>query len=218
MSKPQFKLLTMLSFFKSNKKKTITKGRAFYERESLIQTIDEIIDILSHLDTKKNTIKSKHPIQFQNKALDSIIEKELEKDFGEESFILHPNNDIEGHVVYYYRIRSEYLRFLIQLHFIDGEFFLASTKVYADVLLSKKDKQSVLSNIYNKYCPQIECSDSEIEIVDPEGNILWTKDDVFFHINYLHNNKCCKKLLKQYLGLGKPKPGQEIKNTLDDLI
>lgn len=207
----------MLSFFKSNKKKTVKKGLAFYERESIVQTIDELIEVLSLLDSNCE-INSKIPIQFQNKSLSSINKKTLDEDFGEESFILHPENNIDGHEVYFYRITSEHLRFLIQIHFINDNFFLASTKVYSDALLSQNDKNNVIAKINSKYCPNIVFDNPIIEVKDLDGNILWTKDDVFFYINYLHNTSICSTLKERYYGIGKPISGQEIKNTLDDLI
>ncbi len=207
----------MLSFFKSSKKKNTQKGKAFYERENLVQTIEELNEILSMLDSDDN-INGKDPLLFQGKEFNTINKNILEEYFGEESFILNPDNNISEHEVYYYRITSEHLKFLIQIHFIDNQFFLAGTKVYSDSLLSNNDKQRVIKNITNKYYPEADSNLTEFNIVDPEGNILWTKDDIFYHINYLYNNSTCQQLKKQYFGLGKPQSGQEIKNTLDSLI
>ncbi len=207
----------MLSFFKSKNRKPTKKGKAFYERENLIQTIDELIEILSMLDFEDN-IKGKVPILFQGKEFNTINKNTLEEFFGEESFLLNPDNSVSGHEVFYYRRSSEHLKFLIQIHFIDDQFFLAGTKIYSDALLSNNDKQKVIKNITDKYHPDADAGMQEFNIMDPDGNILWSKDDIFYHINYLYNSAYCQQLKKQYWGLGKPKDGQEIKNTLDDLI
>ena len=50
-----YNTLVMLSFFKSSKKQSPKKGQSFYHRENLIQTIDELNYVLSHLDSPKNT-------------------------------------------------------------------------------------------------------------------------------------------------------------------
>ena len=207
----------MLSFFKSNKKKTPKKGRAFYERENLIQTIDELKILLNLLDSDKPT-KSDANFLFQGKELDTISEKNLDKDFGEESFLLEPDNNVVDHIVYYYRITSGHLRFLIQIHFIKSEFFLASTKVYSDSLLSKNDKQKVVSRIVSKYSPEADEDTLEFNIKDPIGNILYTKDDVYYYINYLANNSVTKELKRKYADYLAPSPVNEIKDTLDNLI
>lgn len=206
----------MSSIFRSSKKKTHQKGRAFYDRENLIQTIDELIDILSVSDNK-NVEKTETDILFHGMKLGNINLKTLSKDMGEESYKLKPENNIDGHEVHFFRMKSEHLKFLIQVHFINSEFFLAGTKVYSDALLSDNDKQRIVKQISDKY--QQETGDSaEFVFGDPHGNILWTKDDVFFHINYLRCSDICDELKRRYYGLGKPKPGQNIKNTLDNII
>lgn len=207
----------MLSFFKSSKKKSVRKGKAFYDRENLIQTIDELYVILSLLKSD-DSIVTKEPILFQGKELSSINIKNLGELFGDESYILTPENGISDHKVYYYRIKSEHLKFLVQLHFIKNEFFLAGTKVYSDNLLTDNDKLKVIEKIRAKYCPELHSSIYEFKIRDKEGNTLWTQEDVFFHINCLYNNSTCQQLKEQYSGHVKPKPGQEIKNTLDNII
>jgi len=206
----------MLSFFKSSKKKTQQKGRAFYERENLIQTIDELIEIL-FLSESDKLLSTKTHIQFHGKELKLINRNNIDDILGGEAYILYPDNNIDGHEVYFYRMKSEHLKFLVQVHFINDNFFLAGTKVYADALLSDHDKQRVVQQIINKYDLKDENS-TTFSVQDPEKNIIWTKEDIFFHIGYLFNNNTCKDLKNRYYGLGKPKPGQEIKNTLDNLI
>ena len=203
--------------FKSTKKKKEKKGQSFYHRENLIQTIEELNKVLSHLNSSK-TSKTKSDIIFKGLDLNEIYEKNLENVFGEESFLLEPESGITGHKIYFYRISSEHFRFLIQLHFIDDQFFFAGNKVYAESLLSDKDKQKVIKQIANKYCPDAVNEIVEFDIMDPKGNVLFTQDYIYFHIKYIPNNALNQKLKKQYAGFTKPKAGLEIKETLDDLI
>ena len=139
----------MLSLFKSSKNKAPKKGATFYHRENKIQTIEELNTILKRLSSTTSTI-SKSTILFQGLELDSISMESLENDFGEESFILEPDSEILDHKVYYYRITSGGLRFLIQIHFIGSQFFFATTKVYSESLLSDDDKQKVSRQIISK--------------------------------------------------------------------
>ncbi len=212
-----YNTLVMLSFFKSSKKQSPKKGQSFYHRENLIQTIDELNYVLSHLDSPKNT-KSKLNLLFQNKELDTIKVKSLADDFGDESFLLEPSSGIPGHKVYFYRISSEHLRFLIQIQFIEDQFFFASTKVYSESLLSDKDKQNVIKRIIDKYCPGADENTINFSIEDPKGNILFTHEDIYYYIKYIANNEVSKKLKKQFFGYVKPTSGDEIKDTLDNLI
>ena len=207
----------MLSFFKSKKNKAPKKGGSFYHRENLIQTIEELNNMLNQ-PSSSNITKSESNILFQGFELDSIVEKNLEDDFGEESFILEPDSGIEGHVVYFYRIVSDYFRFLIQIHFIGDKFFFSATKVYAESLLSFVDKRKVIKQIASKYHPTANDETVNFNIKDPVGNMLFTHDDVYYHIKYLPNNQINKDLKKQYQGFKKTDPGEEIKETLDRLI
>ena len=207
----------MFSFFKQSKKKTSQKGSSFYHRENLIQTIEELNDLLNRLNAN-DANESKANILFQGNELDSISEKNLENDFGEESFILEPDSEILNHIVYYYRIVSGNLRFLIQVHFIDNQFMFASNKVYSDALLSISDKQKVVKQITSKYFPEADKETIMFNLKDAKGNVLFTHDHVYYYINYLPNNAINQKLTKQYEGYKKVDAAQEVKDTLDRLI
>lgn len=98
--------------FKSTKKKTHKKGASFYRRENLIQTVDELKNILSHLGSS-NATKTTTNIIFKGVELDAISLKNLLSDFGDESFLLEPESGITGHKIHYYRFSSQHLRFLI---------------------------------------------------------------------------------------------------------
>jgi len=207
----------MLSFFKSSKKKTPKKGASFYHRENLIQTIEELNTILNRLEAS-DTRKSKSNILFQGFELDAILEQNMERDFGEESFILEPDSEISNHIVYYYRIVSGNLRFLIQIHFIDNQFMFASNKVYSDALLSISDKQKVVKQITSKYFRDADKETIMFNLEDTKGNILFTHDHMYYYINYLPNNAINQKLKKQYEGYKKVDAAQEVNDTLDRLI
>ncbi len=207
----------MLSFFRSKKNKTPKKGGSFYHRENLIQTIEELNTVLSQLDST-DSIKTEKNLVFQGLELDTIVTKNLENDFGEESFLLDAESGIENHTVYFYRIVSDYFRFLLQIHFVDDQFFFAATKVYAETLLSAADKKKVIMQIANKYYPDADSEIINFNIRDPKGNILSTHDDVYYHIKYLPNNNTSRTLKKKFESFKKVDSGQVIKETLDRLI
>jgi len=207
----------MLSFFKSSKKGKHNKDRTTYDRENLIQTIDELNHILNRLKSN-GKIQSKSKLLFQGKELDNIFQKTLNKQFGEEEYILVPDNGIIDHKIYYYRIRTKELSFLSQLHFIKDQFFLAGTKIYSATRLSNKDKQKLINQIRARYCPDEIILEPECKIEDPDGNILWTRDDVFFHINYLANNSVSNSLINQSMGLAGNNIVVDIDTSLDNLI
>ena len=207
----------MLSFFKSKKNKAPKKGGSFYHRENLIQTIEELNSVLNQPNSADIT-KSESNILFQGFELKSITKNNLENDFGEESFILEPESGIVGHEVYYYRIVSDYFRFLIQIHFVNDKFFFSATKVYAESLLSAIDKKKVIKQIASKYHPTANDETINFIIKDPVGNMLFTQDDVYYNIKYLPNNQTNKDLKNQYGSFKKTDSSQDVKETLDRLI
>ena len=208
----------MFSFFKSSKKKTPKKGASFYSRENLVQTAEELSKLSNHLDSKESTITDTN-IVFQGFNLDEINEKTLEKNFGEEAYILNHECELPNHKVYYYRIESTSFRFLVQIHFSDGKFFFAGTKVYADSLLSEKQKLTVTQQIARKYLSDPNSKENEFNITDKNGNVLYTKDDVFYYLKYVPNNELTRKIKKQYGGYLKPDLiKKEAKDALDRFI
>ncbi len=207
----------MLSFLKPSKKKTPGKGKSFYDRENAIQTINELNNFLDYLNSSKTT-KISSNILFQGFELDSIVEKNLKKDFGEAAYCLEPDNGIHNHKIYYYRTSSQHLRFIIQIHFIESQFFFANIKAYSDSFLSIPDKQKVIEQIINKYFPDADNQTFEFALVDGKGNVLITHDHMYYNIRYLANNSLSQKLKKQYAEHESPRPRQEIIDTLDKLI
>ena len=205
----------MHSFFSSTKKKQ--KGESYYHRENLIQTEYELCKVLDHLESTTAT-KTSLKILFQSRELDSIIKKNMAKDFGKESFLLKPNSNISGHEIYFYHITSDSLRFLVQLHFVDDLFFFADNKLYSDMFLSDSDREKIVNRIKNKYCKDADNEIIEFEVIDAVGNILYSRDDVYYFIKYLANNPTSQKLKKQYKCYVRPGQGQKTNDKLDGLI
>jgi hypothetical protein len=207
----------MSLFFRSSKKNTKQKGESYYDRENLIQNEFELCKVLRYLDSA-NALKTKSSILFLDNELGSVNKEYLFAEFGKESYILKPNSGISGHEIYFYHISSNGLRFLVQLHFIDDLFFFAANKVYSDMLLSDSDKEKIISRIKIKYFGEVNIEQDEMVIVDNDGNVLYTRDNVYYFIRYLANNNTSQRLKKQYEGFEVPGPGQETKSKLDRLI
>ena len=207
----------MLSFFKKLTKEAPKKGSSFYDRENLIQTIDELTNMLNQLNSDSH-ILTKSDIVFQGFDLSSINIKNLEKDFEEEDFILEPNSGISNHKIFFYKITSDHLKFLIQIHFTDDQFFFAGTKVYSESLLSTKDKNRISQQIENKYDINADIKDFAFNIVDSKGNVIYTNENIYLFIKYVPNNKINKNLSKAFSNYKKPDATQEINDTLDRLI
>jgi len=207
----------MLSFFRKSKKRNPKKGMAFYHRENLIQTIDELNLTLSRIDSI-DIINTDKQITFQDNRLDSITIKSLEDIFGEESYILEPESAIVGHKVYYYRLTAEHFRFLIQVHFINDEFFFIGNKIYTELPITINDKRKIIDQLTSKYIPDAKLNTIEFAIKDTDGNLVYTIDNIYYYLKYIANNTTSRRLKKEYAHYVKPEAGVEIKETLDKMI
>lgn len=208
----------MLSFFKSSKKRTQKKGGSFYHRENIILTTEELEKLFDQYNSE-SIVKTNTQIQIQGNNLDNITTKNIKTLFGEESFITEENDDfIDNHSIYFYRYTSQQLRFLTQIHFSNNEFFLAATKVYADHILSDKEKQDVFNRLKNKYCPDNKNIKKEFNIEDKLGNLLSTYDDMYFYIRYIPNNKTIFSIKNHLKEFSKKDTEMNADNELDKLI
>jgi hypothetical protein len=207
----------MLSFFRKPKKKGPTKNSSFYHRENAIQNTDELKKVFEVMAPTK----TKNKILFQGISLDNIFLKTIEKQFGEESSHLDRDEEIFGHKVYFYRKTVENYTLLMQLHFINEVFFMACTKISSESsLLTTKDKQKIILKLLNHF-PDIETTDNSFEyrFSDPDGNVIFTEDNVFLYINYYANNEAVrnmKKIAESTIFAEKPKDIEE--ETLDNFL
>ncbi len=207
----------MLSIFRKKENKKPKKGSSFYLRENRIQTVDELKKYINLTDSEKLMVTDTL-IEFNGLKLKEITLEAIKDLLGEEAFVLDTESQIEGRKVYFFRLTSEHLKFLLQLHFINDEFYMASTMVHGNSLLSENDKKKLTNRIITKYCPDADVDTLTFKIKDPEGNVLYTEDDVFYIINYIANNKLTKELKVKYKNYMPPTSEDSLKETLDELI
>ncbi len=206
-----------MSIFRKKENKKPKKGSSFYLRENRIQTVDELKKYINLTDSEKLMVTDTL-IEFNGLKLKEITLEAIKDLLGDEAFVLDTESQIEGRKVYFFRLTSEHLKFLLQLHFINDEFYMASTMVHGNSLLSENDKKKLTNRIITKYCPDADVDTLTFKIKDPEGNVLYTEDDVFYIINYIANNKLTKELKVKYKNYMPPTSEDSLKETLDELI
>lgn len=209
------------SMFSMNKEKAFQASLTDYHRENYLQTIgefDKVFNFIDSPDTKNVT----STILFNGVDFNSIdvgnLEKQFEKSFGKLKFILSPNSGIPGHKVYYFRLSTSHLSFSIQFHFVYGQFFFLSNRVYSFVLLSNNDKQMIIENIASKYLSDMDLSSNEFSLKDSEGNVVYTVDSVSFLVNYIANTPIARKLKDQCSGYVNSNRHNEIKDTVNKIF
>lgn len=185
----------MFSFFKAKKQKAIKRGYSFYHRENLIQTVGELKKLFDNFNYEDN-LKSDSKILIQDLELNSITEKELVKNLGQESYILDSDSGIEGHKIYFFRFKSETARYLIQFHFIKGQFIFAGNKAYDENLLTTSEKQKIINELITNNHKDIHPDNNEFVLEDPKGNLICTCDNVYLYIKYIVNSPFIKEYFK----------------------
>lgn len=205
----------MFSFFGKPKKKSPTKNSAFYYRENIIQNYGDLKKIYA----ETGGFKTNHPIQFQGKTLNKITPDILDKMMGEVSFILNHEPEMPGHTVYFFRKNAELFKLLIQVHFYKNTFILASTKVTTESILSENQKHMIIGQLLKHY-PDIQLTSGNFELsfFDENGDLVYTKDEVYLYLNYRPNDlksNELKQLISEHSSSVKNKYGEE---TLDKFI
>ncbi len=189
----------MRSFFQLfKKKKKVSRSSDYYSQENLITTP-------GHLDTlyrRKPVLRSSYTIMFQEMKLDDIDLDKLNERLGEESYILDNNEHIPGHRVHFFKENADKYSLTIQVHFIHGLFFYASTKISSGAHMPDADKRIIALKVLNRY-PDISMEEDllEYEILDKNGNMLFLTDQMYYFINLAicpDNNKYLKLVLDDY--------------------
>ncbi len=205
----------MFSFFGKSKKKPPTKNSSFYYRENLIQNYGDIKKIYA----ETGGFKTSHPVQFQGKALNKITPDTLEKIMGDVSFILDHEPEMPGHQVFFFRKNADVFKLLLQVHFYKNIFILASTKVTTEAILNENQKKIIISQLMKHY-PDLEIPSGifEFSFSDENGDLVYTKDEVYLYLNYRPGElkpKELKQLISDNDSSNQNKSGEE---TLDKFI
>lgn len=214
----------MGSFFKRFKKKnplTTQKGSPYYVRESMIQIQSDLAEIMQQA-TALDFVSISKTITFHGVEVIKITPQLLKSKFGTPSHIHDNSDEIEGHKVYYYRDSIDFYKFLLQFHFIDNQFFFASNKISSVTNLSDSDMDKIVNRIFTKYLADKKNKVAEshkLRIKDADGSMLYTLDDVYFHIKYLPGNSFRQSLMKKYADYKAPeaKPSG-FKQSLEEYI
>lgn len=196
------------------------KGSGYYIRENMFEEIRDLKRVLTN-GLKPPFNETEKEITFHGLPLKEHSQRMIRKKFGNPIYILDNSKSIDGHKVYFYKDSVNVYKFLIQYHFINDEFFFACNKVSSIRILSEDDKAKVIGRIKTKYFGEDanEIEGLMVKVKDPNNNILFTRDDVYYYLNYLVFNKTTKQLLEKYSNyepaVSKP-PG--LNDSLDEYI
>lgn len=184
--------------FKKNLPISTSKGSVYYRRENIISNYNDLTNVLE-ADPNIPEAKTDEEISFNTIPLIDITIADLKKKFDNPSYVYN-NENIDGHMVLFYKDSVAYYKFLIQYHFINNKFFFAGNKISSMGVLNDDDKQKIIGRVSKKYLKK-DFDNTEgwkIKVIDPNGSIIHTLDDVYFHLYYLAGNETTKELIEQY--------------------
>ena len=183
-----------MGFFKLKSSRKKPKPISFYDRENRIQNGKDL-KCFFNLTADHSTPAS---ISFRGIPLAQITPQEMENKLGEPLYTLDHGYRIDGHLVYFYKNKLGNLSILMQLHFIHDVFVLAVTKFSSDFVLGEPDKAKLTAQLLSNYPPTKPTSGHQtLKFNDPEGNIIFTEENVFYFIHYVPNTPQLQKLKNQ---------------------
>ena len=191
----------MLSFFKSNKYSPATINSTYYIRECLIHGVNDLNSFLQPKPEDYTLLKkTRVDLSVKNFPLINLTEEKITASLKQPIYIYDNSELIKGHKVLFYKEDVEFYRFLLQFHFIDGQFFFASNRVTSSGMLPETEKNKIIKQLIGRY--QIENKEDyngfHLMITDENKSVLTTIDDVYFNVNYLCGGEIKNKLINTF--------------------
>lgn len=193
----------MLSFFKSNKYSPATVNSTYYIRECLIHNMTDL-NLILQADLTEFTLIAKTEIDLEIKKLPLIglNEKILLASLKQPIYIFDNSESLKGHKVFFYKEDVGFYRFILQFHFMDGEFFFASNRVSSSGMLPEAEKNKIIHQILSRYSVKTEeeYNDFHLMITDESDSVLTTIDEVYFNVNYLCGGETKNNMINRFSG------------------
>jgi hypothetical protein len=213
----------MLGFFKKREPDSLTSKSSYYERECVVNTTTDLFLLLS--DNKKNEFQpTEIPITVSNISLNGVDQKMVRKALDTPKYTFDNKENIEGHTVLFYKEEADIYRFLLQFHFIDDKLFFVANKIYTGMSLSHNNKVKIVKQLAKKYLNIDDFNVPEeygIFIKDKDNNKVFTRDGVYFFVNYVTGDEIIDKLWEKYSFLEKEiekKKDDAFKESLDKFL
>ncbi|RLD53495.1 MAG: hypothetical protein DRJ01_19305, partial [Bacteroidetes bacterium] len=142
-------------------------------------------------------------IKHSGLALADINENSLLDILEDPDFILDDNDDFKNYKVLFYRRTIENFIFLLQFHFLKGNFVFVSNRISSKGVLTKKERADLILNMGSKYFDEelkLDLSKKfDIKLTDKASNFLKVIDEVDFRINYINFSAKNQQLINKYV-------------------
>ena len=207
----------MLSFFKSDKRKT-TRGLSYYDRENIVHNIKDLENVLDPVGKKEYT--RQETIKYSGMALEDITENKIINLFAEADFIIEDFESMQNYKVLFYRHPVGKYTFVMQFHFYRGSFFFLTNMVSVAGVLTSLDKKTIIEKITKKNFPGLDLDlskSNEIKVSDANNCFISVEDGVHFRVSYVNNSLKNQELLNKSDFVA-PQPEEDYDSMIDDLL
>ena len=206
------------SFFKFKQSKN-TRRYQYYNRENIVKNWKDLETIFN--STAKQEYNTTKLIKHSGLALSEIDEASLLRVLEDPDFIMDDLDDLENYKILFYRRTVDDFAFLLQFHFLKGNFVFVSNKITAKGVLSKTERADLIRNIAEKYLTEELELDLKkkfnIKISDETTNYFKIVDEVDFRINYVNNcSKNQQQINKQISQIEVPE--DDLKSRISELL
>ncbi len=188
------------SLFKFKRSKN-TKRYAYYNHENQVQCLDDLVKVFN--SKAKIEYTTNELIKHSGLALADINENSLLDILEDPDFILDDNDDFKNYKVLFYRRTVENFIFLLQFHFLKGNFVFVSNRISSKGVLTKKERADLILNMGSKYFDEelkLDLSKKfDIKLTDKANNFLKVIDEVDFRINYINFSAKNQQLINKHV-------------------
>lgn len=206
------------SFFKFKQSKN-TRRYQYYNRENLVKSWIDLETIFN--STAKQEYDTSTIIKHSGIALSEISEASLLKVLEDPDFIMDDLDDLEKYKILFYRRTVDDFAFLLQFHFLKGNFVFVSNKISAKGVLSKSERADLIKNIGEKYfTEELELDLKkvfDIKISDETTNYFKIVDEVDFRINYVNNSSKNQQMINKQVSQIEV-PEDDLKSRIGELL
>lgn len=197
------------------------KNASYFIQENVVQGFGDLKAVLNPLPDI-DPLTSTKTIAINEIPLNDITIKSVKEKFGVPSYVLKNGQNIENHKVYFFRDRVGFYKLMLQFHFINNNFFFASTKISVPKGITTERKKQIVKQALVKYTGANESKqikELDVKITDEHNNMLFVFDYVSFYLNYLPDNETCKILYEEVCAATEEeKETEETKIDIDKYI
>ncbi|MFP4090227.1 MAG: hypothetical protein ACLFUB_18220 [Cyclobacteriaceae bacterium] len=155
--------------------------RSYYDREDYYSsmvtenTVEKLLALWQGLENAQMTPEVS--IKFRDIPFD-ISPQDIIMKLGRPNFVFKNQHRLKGHKVYFYRLRLDHLRSIVQLHFLDEKFF------YARYIIKDFNEQETRT-LREAYAVKYFLHEQGLPVKDAAGNLLTMDVGLFLNIRYL---------------------------------